>query len=303
MVTRQRMIDEATRRGYGTGRSLRTTFVNWERHGLIAGAITKAPRRGGEGMWHDGQLWIWLSLLHLRAQGAHLRLLANVPVACWLLGSDGVETGQIQRVMLRFWARPQPPPDAARSPGYRRQLDHAVNWMAVPGAKPGDRHRFRRALGQASAAIPDLGISAHAFADAAADVISPGSEPGPAQASAIRDTYGLLETRALAISQLERLARPTPEVTRFWEWAKRTFQRTWSAYANAQPSLATQPGVGHLYNPLDLTGIELLTWNGCVTTLTVLGIGLELLRSGRMVAVGLERPPVLTWWPEERSAS
>ncbi len=301
MVSREQMLEEAATRGYGAGRSLVATFINWQRRGLVARATGKAARRGGEGLWHERQLWIWLSLLHLRSQGAHLQLLANVPVGCWMLGVEGVDTDQIQKVMLEFWGKSKPLPDIARSPTYRRQVDRAVDWMAAPGARPRDRQRYRRTLAHASAAMPDLGVSAEAFAQAAAGVIAPGGKPSPAQVGAISSTYGLFETRALAVAQLPKLARPTNEVVRFWEWARRTFQRTWSAYAAAQQQLAAQPGVGHLYDPADATGLELLTWNGCTTILTVLGIGLEVLRSHDQLKSGLEAPPPLSWWSAARA--
>jgi hypothetical protein len=297
VVTRDAMLREAESRGYGTGRSLGAAFINWQRRGLIAAAAGKAPRRGGEGLWHERQLWIWLSLLHLRAQGAHLLVLANVPVACWMLGISGVETDQVQKVFAEFWGSPKRLPDLARSPGRRRQVDRAVDWMAAPDASVTARRRYRRALAQASEALPDLGVSAKAYAEAAEGVLAPGGKPMPAQKAAIDTAYGVLSLRALALSQMPKLTRPTDEVVKFWEWSRRAFQLTWRHYATAQPTLATQPLVGHMYDAPDLSGLGLLTENGCITQLTVLGVGLDALRSGEEVPPGLEAPPKLSWWP------
>ena len=291
------MVEEATKRGYGTGRSLLTSFVNWQRRGLIAYAASKTSRRGGEGLWHERQLWIWLSLLHLRSQGAHLTILANVPIATWMLGVDGVETQQVQKVMAQFWGSPKPPPDLARSRGYRRQVEKAVDWMAAPGATASDRRRYRKTLAQVSGALPEVGVSARVYAAAAAPVLAPSKETTWAQRVAISNVYGLFEARALAMSQMPNLSRPTLETIEFWEWARRMFQRTWSDYSRAQPAMATDPEVGHLYDPPDMSGVGLLTWNGCVTLLSMLGIGLDLLRSGGAAPPGLEAPPNLRWWP------
>jgi len=297
VVTRDEMLHEAESRGYGTGRSLGAAFINWQRRGLIAGAASKAPRRGGEGLWHERQLWIWLSLLHLRAQGAHLLVLANVPVACWMLGTSGVETDQVQKVFAEFWGGPKQLPDLARSPGRRRQANKAVEWMAAPDASVTARRRYRRALAQASEVLPDLGISVKAYAEAAEGVLAPSGKPTPAQKAAIDTAYGVLSLRALALSQMPKLTRPTDEMIKFWEWSRRTFQLTWRYYATVQANLATQPQVGHMYDAPDLSGLGLLTETGCITQLTVLGVGLGELRSGQGVPPGLEAPPKLSWWP------
>jgi len=302
VITRDAMLREAESRGFGAGRSLLATFINWQRRGLIAGAAGKAPRRGGEGLWQERQLWIWLSLLHLRAQGAHLSLLANVPVACWMLGIPGVETDQILRVFAEFWGSPKRLPDLTRSPGRRRQLDKAVDWIAAPNARVGAKRRYRRTLARASEVLPELGVSANAYADAAADVLTTSGKPSGVQRAAIDGAYGVLSLRALALGQMPKLTRATDEVLRFWEWGRRAFQMTWRHYAAVQPALATHPEVGHMYNAPDLSGLGLLTENGCITQLTVLGVGLDLLRSGHEAPPSLEKPPKLSWWPTPTTA-
>ena len=291
------MLREAETRGFGVGRSLLPTFINWQRKGLIAGAKGKARRRGGEGLWHERQLWIWLSLLHLRVQGAHLAVLANVPVASWMLGMTGVETEQVQKVFKEFWGSPKPLPDLARSPARRRQVDKAVDWIASPSAPESARRRYRRTLAQASEILPDLGVEARAYAAAAEDVRAPGAKPSARQSAAIEAAHGVLSLRALALGQMPKLTRSTDEVVKFWEWSRRIFQATWQQYAAVQPTLAAQPEVGHMYDAPELSGLGLLTENGCITQLTVLGVGLDLLRSGRDGPPGLEPPPRLTWWP------
>jgi hypothetical protein len=64
-------------------------------------------------------------------------------VGCWMLGIDGVELDQIQRVFKTFWANPHPLPSLEGSPGRRRQIDAAVEYMAAPGASVGARRRLR----------------------------------------------------------------------------------------------------------------------------------------------------------------
>ncbi len=273
VITREVMLREAESRGYGVGRSLLPTFINWQRRGLIAGAEGKARRRGGEGLWHERQLWIWLSLLHLRVQGAHLVVLANVPVACWMLGMTGVETEQVQKVFKEFWGSLRPLPNFARSPGRRRQVDKAVDWIASPSAPETARRRYRRTLAQASEILPDLGVSAKTYAAAAEEVLAPGGKPSARQSAAIEGAYGVLSLRALALGQMPKLTRSTDEVVKFWEWSRRIFQATWQQYAAVQPILATEPEVGHMYDAPDLSGLGLLTENGCITQLTVLGVG------------------------------
>ena len=302
MIARDRILQEAQDRGFGTGRSLLRTFINWQRKGLVGRAVARAPRRGGEGLWHERQLWIWLSLLHLRKQGAHLSVLANIPVACWMLGMDGVEIDQVQKVFVEFWGKPPGLPDLERSKVRRGQVDAAVDWMAVPEAPARARRQFRKTLAQASENLPHLGVSEEAYRAAAGAVLAPSGHPTEAQQLAIENAYGVMAIRALALSQLHQLTRHTPEVARFWEWGRRFFQATWQHYATVlQPTLAAQEGVGHLYTAPDLSGLGLLTEQGCLTQLTVLGAGLDMLRSKRFPPPGQESPPGLSWWPPQQN--
>jgi hypothetical protein len=287
------MVAEAQARRYGTNRSLVRTFINWQRQGLLGNAVTKTSRRGGEGLWQDRQIWIWLSLLHLREQGAHLRVLANVPVGCWMLGMDGVELDQIQRAFRTFWANPRPLPSLERSPGRRRQVDAAVEYMAVPGATVGARRRLRRILVLMSEHLPELGVSGTQFQQAAQPVLVPVGHPTEKQRQALEDAYGVMSIRALALSHLVSLARHTEEVIAFWEWSRRFFQATSDRYASIQPHLATQSDIGHLYKAQEVP--RFLTEQACLTQLTVIGAGLDMLRTGRTPPPGFEGPPKLSF--------
>ena len=71
---------------------------DWRQLGLIGKAISKAPRRGGEGLWHPNQLVIWMNLIAFRFdQGLRVPTLPNWPVGLWRLGTDGIELEQVQR--------------------------------------------------------------------------------------------------------------------------------------------------------------------------------------------------------------
>src|SRR4029077_12975144 len=97
---------------------------------------------------------------------------------------------QVQKVFAEFWGRPKHLPDLARSPGRRRQVDRAVDWIATPNSPVSARRRYRRILAQASEILPELGVSAKAYAVAASEVLAPTGKPTAVQRSAIDTAYG-----------------------------------------------------------------------------------------------------------------
>ena len=121
----------------------------------------------------------------------------------------------------------------------------------------------------------------------------PTGHPTEKQRRALEDTYGVISIRALALGHLVRLTRHTEEVVAFWEWSRRFFQTTSDSYARIQPHLAAQDDIGHLYNPRELP--RFLAEQACLTQLTVIGAGLDMLRTGRRPLPGFEGPPKLSF--------
>jgi hypothetical protein len=286
------MLAEAEARSYGTHRNLERDFINWQRCGLMGMAVAKAPRRGGEGLWTDRQLWIWLSLLHLREQGAHLRLLANVPVGSWMVGMDGIDIAQIQRVLASFWSEVPAAPSAERSPAYRSTLDRVVERLSAPGAQARARRQLRREFARIGDELQAIRDRSRSFVTAVEGVLSPQGKPTPHQSRVARDALDVMAMRALAVQHIDRLARSTNEAREFWAWTQRFFLATAAHFQITQPELASHEGVGHVYNPIELQSF--LAYEACTTLLLIVGIGIDCLWRGSMPN-GLEAPPPLSW--------
>src|SRR5215472_17402849 len=123
--------------------------------------VRKANRRGGEGLWHPIQQWMFLNILENRAAGVRLGTMTNQPIGLWLHGVNGVELRQAQRAWatcLDYQLDPDTPagPDSLR----RRGVEHVAERFAAlappPGAPEAAKPTFRETLELFYDGAPDL---------------------------------------------------------------------------------------------------------------------------------------------------
>jgi hypothetical protein len=149
------------------GVNFKRRFVEYQGFGLLGKPIAKAPRRGGEGLWHPDQLPLFLEVLRRREQ-EKLRIptIANIPIALWRMGVEGVTTEQVQKAMS-YWAGYLPgAPSGSGQLGYdrrtggskaagrprgdralrRQAIDRAVSWLAAPDAPETAKRELRNLL-------------------------------------------------------------------------------------------------------------------------------------------------------------
>jgi len=156
-----------------------------------------------------------------------------------MLGMDGVEIDQVQKVFVEFWAS-RPACLISSGSKSKGQVDAAVDWMAVSEAQPGEAS-VPENPGTSLGDLPHLGISEEAYRAAAGAVLAPSGHPTEAQQLAIENAYGVYgHPRGLPESVTP--ADPQyPGDSQILEWGRRFFQATWQHYATVlQPTLAAQ---------------------------------------------------------------
>lgn len=230
LVTLAEILQRAADASLGRPDTLRHQFLHLQRVGLLGPAIAKAPRRGGEGLWHSAQGDLFL--LHLRqlALGVRRATLANAVVGTWLLSWPGVDLPQTQRAM-RFWAESVALPERTTSsvPGpshteraagrrslRRRGVMALVEQIAATDAGRPTRRRLRDALEDCLDQLPSPSQHSLDVLRAAIGVALRG-DPGDA-----RLTYERLVLRFGALAQLDLLTAERPDVTGVWHWLRST---------------------------------------------------------------------------------
>jgi hypothetical protein len=293
LVSKAEMIEAAREAGLGKDLNLDRVFVDWQSIGLLGRPDTRAPRRGGEGLWHPNQLYLWLNLLHFRMrEKRRVPTLANLPVAAWRLGEEGVETEQAQRA-YGFWDSNL---DNTRRPKGDRSLrreavDLRVNWLASAEAPVAAKRRLRRLLEFANDTAPALAVSPDTLARSALDVLAPGREPTKLERVVARSLYDGIHVQVVAHRYRRHLLASTRETREFWEWARRLGRAGLADYAAVQPRFAQDPGAGRLYQPVSL---DEFTSNACGGLMVIFGIGLrQLLGELPQWPEGSELPPPL----------
>jgi hypothetical protein len=223
MPTLGEMVDEAADRGYGETKPLRATFLNWQKSGLLGRAQRKAARRGGEGIWHEAQRRLWLSHLRQRAAGVRVTTLANLPVALWLMGEEGIELAQARRA-FEYWVRSVAlterhagdRPSGARSLR-RRGLEVNVDRIATATTSRAARRRLIDLLERLLDAAPDFSVDGGEFNEAVRDVIDPHRTQRDDRPGAILYQLSL---QFLALANLEELVAETSGSNEWWHWAR-----------------------------------------------------------------------------------
>lgn len=124
-LTAGELVAQAHAAGHETSERL---VKDWVRKGLLDRASERGRGygRGFDRSWPPEQRDLFLVLLERRAAGAGVRLLANVPVARWLLG-EGIPTRQVRRA-LSTWAMPSGVPSIKAARTVARDL---TRWMRL----------------------------------------------------------------------------------------------------------------------------------------------------------------------------
>ena len=281
------MLAAAEQSGFGSRERLSHLFGKFQKLGLVGLAVGKESRRGGAGLWHpvQGVLWIHLLRNHI-TNGVALDVLPNLPVGFWLFGTEGIETSQAQRA-FNFWAQQihgANRPKGSRS-RRRRVLDERVRILAAPEASAQAQRELRRLFESANDFMPETGVPRQSLVSATLDVLPPGVSD--LRRSTAEGQSVSVEIASLVLKNLDRLVAHKGEA--FWEWARRMLPIGLARYRAEQPELAAQDGMDRLYRPVD--GSTLIQ-TSCVTMLTWFGLGLRMLRTGR-VPTDLEAPPPL----------
>lgn len=287
------MIEAAREAGLGEDLNLDRVFVDWQSIGLLGRPDTRAPRRGGEGLWHPNQLHLWLNLLHFRTRlKRRVPTLANLPVAAWRLGEEGVATEQAQRAygfwdsMLDNTQRPK----GDRS--LRRQaIDERIEWIAAADAPRTAKLRLRELIEHINDTAPKITVSPDTLASAVLGVLAPGRDPTDIEKMFARSNYDAVHLQAIAHRYRDHLLASRSATLKFWEWARRLDQMEMQEELALRPRLAQDPNVGRFYQPF--TADEFTT-GSCMRMMTIFGIGLRrLLDASTYWPEGSEEPPPL----------
>jgi hypothetical protein len=287
--------------------NLPSRLIEYQRFGLMGRPLTKAARRGGEGLWHPDQLSLFLDVLHLRErEKLRMPTIANVPVGLWRLGAEGISTEQAQRAMAHWGGALPGAPSGAGQPGHNRKtgrersatrprgdrsirhkaIDQAVEWLSAPGASEQAKRELRHLL----VVINDTGTPASpdTWARVALGVIAPDGEPSLEQRRAAHSMSIGFALQELAIRHLDQLCAQWSQP--LWNWARAVDQDNRQGYLDEQARMVSDPKVGHLYSrPL----IDDIVQQGCRGQLTILGMTLAILwgEFGMQVPPGEEPPP------------
>jgi hypothetical protein len=292
-VSKAEMIEAAREAGLGQDLNLDRVFVDWQSIGLLGRPDTRAPRRGGEGLWHPNQLYLWLNLLHFRTRlKRRVPTLANLPVAAWRLSEEGVATEQAQRA-YRFWDSMldnTQRPKGDRS--LRRQaIDERIEWIAAADAPRTAKLRLRELIERINDTAPKITVSPDTLASAVLGVLAPGRDPTDIEKMFARSNYDAVHLQAIAHRYRHHLLASTSATLKFWEWARRLDQIEMKQELALRPRLAQDPNVGRFYQPF--TADEFTT-GSCMRMMTIFGIGLRrLLDASSYWPEASEEPPPL----------
>ena len=278
MVSLDQMVQEAVQAGYGEPQKLRRLFVAWQESGLLGKAATKAPRRGGEGLWHPDQHTLWRLLLEQRARGAGRVALANLSVALWLQNFPGIEVAQAQRA-FGLWLRANPSTGPRSVAG--RGIDHHIDQVSVPGTSARSQRELRdlflRMTEAAFARTPgvptQLPVSTDSIAGWVLDVVAPGATPPTkAQRYVARGPYLGPRIQFRALDYEKVLLQNRAEIHLYWAWARLLLFRSLERYLKELPVLQADSDVAHIFQVPVLA--EYLG-SGCRMLLMGLGAGLD----------------------------
>jgi hypothetical protein len=252
-------------------RRRRRRFVDYEERGLLSLATAKAPRQGGEGLWHPTQAQLW-RLYERDRDRVRPATLANAPVGLWLLGFPGIELPQVQRA-FDHWAREVSlldRPQAGERSGYRHRLDLAADNIADPNASRDARRELRKLI---SIMSDTMIVRKKTLVAGVLAALSPPNKRHKSEVRYASDYQLGISLRYLALAHLPALG--SKESVDLWTWARGLAQSTYPDYQRDQPVLRSQPGVGRLFDAKP--DANSFVNNSCAALLLMLGMGIELL--------------------------
>ena len=213
---------------------------DWRQLGLIGKAISKAPRRGGEGLWHPNQLVIWMNPIAFRFdQGLRVPTLPNWPVGLWRLGTDGIELEQVQRAFElwvgyltgrpdsdvktrgsrrprgdgRSWSKNRPTGERSLR---RKAIEARVEHLSAPGAAAAQKRSLRTLLEIINDGVD---VSPDTYVARLLPVLAPEGEPTEKQRQLAENQYRVIRVQKLAVAYLDQLC--TPVAFPLWQWIER----------------------------------------------------------------------------------
>lgn len=265
------MLAAAEEAGFGADRQLARSFVKFQEAGLLGKASAKAPRRGGEGLWPDGQAKLWLDLLSARAEGIEIWRLLHAPVYLWLISDPAVNLDQAQTAWHNFASRyPKPGIGIGRETYHNRGLTEQAKIVINPNARPrAANYEYRTLFGN----IVNAGVlpSVEAIAACLREIW-----PEMPDDQVLEYALGqrrVIEIQHLAIAHRDDLRQTTREVKELWARARVILIETYRCYLLQLPHLIALPGIGRLCIP-DFLGESTLPSSAATHLTSVLGLGI-----------------------------
>lgn len=271
--SKDQMVKAAQAAGLGAGENLTELFHNWIKWGLIDRPLQKEARRGGAGLWPQGQESLWLNLLRLRAKSDRLRIetLLNVPVSAWLLGFPDMQTRQAQRAWSEWLAREmRPKPDGTRSLR-RRAVETAVDRLSDPAATPSQKRELRNQLEALRQSAPNLIVKRSDFVPVAVSAMASPKQSDPGVNDMAEATYSNAQLQSLAMQHSAVLSREKKPVQDFWDWARAYMLLTLSQYQADLPQLRQS----HPERFFQSVTFDDFTNSACARLLLVFGVGID----------------------------
>jgi hypothetical protein len=309
VLTKREILEGAELVGLGTVEELRPKFRSWQRFGLVGKMAGKAPRRGGEGLWHPIQGDLFLIALRNEKNDTRLTTVANFPVGLWFGKVEGVELEQVRRA-LYYWATRRAlggtyDPSRGTRPSGRTSIREVALRAIVDQVAASDATDQARAdlteqlrdnadgLSASSPAVPRSFMSAYVAAAA------PGRPSAPEIRERATDLYLWLRYQLIGVTQLAVLCSTRPDVARYWVWMRRYALDDLDVGAAERPP----PEWARNLYALSRDQIELLAHGlerSCGLALTWAGVGLRTL-AGAEWPIDLIRPPSVTAFSVEPS--
>ncbi len=255
--------DEAQRR--------RRRFIRYQELGLLGRPVTKASRRGGEGLWHPSQAHLWHA--YERHRGVVRQpTLANAPVGAWLMRLPGLELRQAQ-LAFDYWARAvsrvELPPAGERT-DFRRRIAKAADQIAGPLADAKARRELAKMLSILSDANSMI-VSRRTVEATVAAALSPSEERHPRETQYASTYYVGVDLHLLPLTHLPALRSESS--TGLWTWARDMAEATFAMYQREQPILRSQPETGRFYQ--ETPDMNYFVNQSCVTLLLLFGVGIR----------------------------
>jgi hypothetical protein len=263
VLTKADLIARARAEGFDPSTSL---VDDWVERGLL-----DSPRRRGRGrgkgvaaLWPEEQAQLFTLLLSKRKEtgSKSLEPLYNIPVSLWLLwGDQFASTSQVRRA-LREWLSTKGQIALRRAKELARQT---IRQLDHPEA---DQTVREYAFEELIAAMRGKADLVH-LRDALGWLFDPNEEGraiGPPEATMTSDGYvSLIEARLIAWRDLESVSDEQLGISRLG------YRTSITDYQRAQPTLAKDQELGHLFEELTL---EAMVNRVCLDFLTHIGLGL-----------------------------